>query len=316
MAIKITKEQMFELGGATYHVKAPEFLQSLQGEQVVIVLAVSRCLGLIESLNQLENLKNCSCYILPMMCLSNFTLQEKMSFQESAAKIPKKIHYIWLGGKAIPATLQRCIDSWKKYCPDYEIIQWNENNYDISKNAYMREAYENKAYGFVPDYARLDILYNYGGIYMDTDVELIKPLDDLLGLEAFCCVEKWQTINFGGCSGAVAHHQMIKRFLDARKDEHYIDKDGRINKNTCGYTDTKTAIHYGYQLNGLAQKVENMMILPYEFFHPYDYMSGRCLVTENTHGIHHFNGGWLDENLRSENEKIRESFNELERAIH
>ena len=100
-------------------------------------------------------------------------------------RIPKKIHYCWVGGTAKPKSVQYCIDSWKKYCPDYEIIEWNEDNYDFSKNRYMKEAYDNKKWGFVPDYARLDIIYQHGGIYMDTDVEMVANLDDLLEYEGF-----------------------------------------------------------------------------------------------------------------------------------
>ena len=97
----------------------------------------------------------------------------------------KKFHYCWVGGTAKPKSVQYCIDSWKKYCPDYEIIEWNEDNYDFSKNRYMKEAYDNKKWGFVPDYARLDIIYQHGGIYMDTDVEMVANLDDLLEYEDF-----------------------------------------------------------------------------------------------------------------------------------
>ena len=88
--------------------------------------------------------------------------------------IPKVIHYCWFGANALPESAIECIESWKQFCPDYEIIQWNETNYDVTKNRYMHEAYQNKKYGFVPDYARLDIIYTHGGIYLDTDVELIK----------------------------------------------------------------------------------------------------------------------------------------------
>lgn len=99
--------------------------------------------------------------------------------------IPKIIHYCWIGKSEKPESVEYCIESWKKYCPDYKIIEWNENNYDFIKNEYMKEAYDSKKWGFVPDYARLDIIYNYGGIYLDTDVEIIKSFDALLNQEAF-----------------------------------------------------------------------------------------------------------------------------------
>ena len=103
--------------------------------------------------------------------------------------IPKKIHYCWVGGNSKPPLVKKCIQSWKKYCPDYEIIEWNESNYDISKNIYMKQAYEAKKWAFVTDYMRLDIIYEHGGIYLDTDVELIKNIDDLLSNEAFAGIE-------------------------------------------------------------------------------------------------------------------------------
>ena len=94
--------------------------------------------------------------------------------------IPKVIHYCWFGGNPLPDEAKRCIDSWKKYCPDYKIIEWNESNYDVNSNEYMKAAYNEKKWAFVSDYARVDVVYRYGGIYMDTDVELIKPLDKFL----------------------------------------------------------------------------------------------------------------------------------------
>ncbi|RKW32245.1 MAG: glycosyl transferase, partial [Lachnoanaerobaculum sp.] len=99
--------------------------------------------------------------------------------------IPKVIHYCWFGGKPLPKIARKCIQSWKRFCPDYEIVEWNEKNYDIHKNSYMEEAYLQKKWGFVPDFARLDIIYQNGGIYLDTDVELIRPLDELLYHRAY-----------------------------------------------------------------------------------------------------------------------------------
>ena len=116
--------------------------------------------------------------------------------------IPKVIHYCWFGGNPIPEKDRRYIEGWKEKCPDYEIIEWNERNYDVSKNKYMAQAYEEKKWGFVSDYARLDLVYQYGGIYFDTDVELLKPLDNLLELEMFCGFESTKYVNFGIGFGA------------------------------------------------------------------------------------------------------------------
>ena len=99
--------------------------------------------------------------------------------------IPKIIHYCWFGGKPKPELAEKCIESWKKFCPDYEIVEWNEGNFNINSNLYVKQAYEAKKYAFVTDYVRLYALYTQGGIYMDTDVMVLKPLDEYLNHEAF-----------------------------------------------------------------------------------------------------------------------------------
>ncbi len=283
------------------------------GKNTVIIVAVSRY---AEVLNQLENIpytNNMICYIMPMMCIYNFCgrVSEGESVLTMEPVIPKKIHYMWLGKKPLPDNLQKCINSWKKYCPDYEIIQWDESNYDISKNDYMKQAYETGSYGFVPDYARLDILYEHGGIYMDTDVEVVRSLDDLLYQQAFCGVEKWQTMNFGGCSGAVKGHEAIRQFLDCRKNLSFLYEDGSQNRTTCGFYDTNVAIRNGYIINGKTQNIMGMNIYAFDYFHPYDYMSGQTVQTRNTYTIHRFNGGWLDEGMRQENRKAANEYNRI-----
>ena len=125
--------------------------------------------------------------------------------------IPKKIHYCWFGRNPKPKLAEKCIASWKKYCPDYEIIEWNEDNFDIDMNAYVKSAYEQKKYAFLTDYARLLIIYENGGVYFDTDVELIKPIDDLLENKSFFGFEDREHVNTGLGFGAEKENQIIKR---------------------------------------------------------------------------------------------------------
>lgn len=282
------------------------------GKNTVVLIAVSRYAEILAQLEQIPHKVYISYYIMPMMCIHNFcsAVSGGEPILSDKPLIPKKIHYMWLGKKQIPSNLQKCIDSWKKYCPDYEIIQWNENNYDVNKQEYMRDAYSQEAYGFVPDYARLDILYEHGGIYMDTDVEVIKNLDPLLYQEAFCGVEKWQVVNFGGCSGAIKGHRMIGELLKERKNVPFLDADGRRNTFTCGFYDTNAVIKNGYQINGTTQNVQGMNIYAFDYFHPYDYMSGHTYMTEHTYSVHRFNGGWLDEKMKLAN---RETMREYDR---
>lgn len=290
-----------------------EYLKNIDINKNILIITISRYSDVLKQLSTFNNLDGIVCYIMPMLCIANFTPgQLDGTVKESdSPKIPKTIHYMWLGKKKIPDSLQICIDSWKKYCPDYEIKCWNEDNYDISKNRYMEQAYKSKNYGFVPDYARVDILYHYGGIYLDTDVELKKSLDNMLYQEAFCCVEKWQTINLGGGSGAVKGNPALGELLRARQNLAFIDANGKPDKNTCGYYDTLTMIKNGYVLNNTIQNILGMNIYTYEYFHPYDYMSGRTQFTSHTYGIHHFNGGWLTPELKEANIRTAEEFEKI-----
>lgn len=293
-----------------FPVFSPDYLKQC-GDSVIVLLNISRYSTVIEQLNKYST--DFECYIMPMMLINNFSLEKSKRESKSydTPLIPKKLHYMWLGEKSIPDKLKRCISSWEKYCPDYEIIEWNEKNYDISKNEYMSQAYKCGAYGFVPDYARLDILYNHGGIYLDTDVEIIRPIDALLYQEAFCGVEKWQVVNFGGMSGAIKGHSMIKAFLENREQISFINEDGSQNRNTCGFYDTKVILDRGYKIDGTTQNICGMNVYASDYFHPYDYMSGITNLTENTYAIHHFNGGWLSNEQINENERASKLYQEL-----
>lgn len=295
-----------------WKIYSPSYLEEL-GDKVVILMTISRCTNVIRQLESMDCIKDTACYVIPIMLMTNFHRNGGRGVVKESQKqlIPKKIHYMWLGGKALPHHLQRCIDSWERLCPDYEIIRWDESNYDIGKNLYMRQAYDEGAFAFVPDYARLDILYHHGGIYMDTDVEVIRNLDDLLYQQAFCSVEKWQVVNFGGCNGAVKGHKSLKAFLQEREQLEFIKKDGSYNKKASGFYDTRVIMRHGYKMNGENQNIMGMNIYTYDYFHSYDYMSGRTEMTDDTYAIHHLNGSWINEDDKFLNEKQSREFEEL-----
>lgn len=290
-----------------------ERLKEIHSDAYVLFIALSRFSDVLEELNTFDNLIDMDCYIVPMLCIENYMSSSEMLIAKESdiPCIPKVIHYMWIGKKPVPKVLQKCIDSWKEFCPDYELKLWNEDNYDIEKNPYMKQAYEAKAYGFVPDYARIDILYHHGGIYFDTDVELVRNIDHLLYQKAFCCVEKWQTVNFGGGSGAMPRNQMLGELLRERGSIRFVEANGRLNKNTCGYYDTKFFMKHGYKINGKIQSINGVTVYPSEVFHPYDYTSGRVTKTANTCGIHHFNGGWLDEQQTQANQITMQNYERI-----
>ncbi len=211
--------------------------------------------------------------------------------------IPKVIHYCWIGDNPLPESAKKCINSWKKYCPDYQIIEWNEQNYDFQKTTFMREAYSAKKWGFVPDYARLDIVYRYGGIYLDTDVEIIKPLDTLLDYRGFAGFENSEHIALGLGFGAEQGNEIIKELLDSYEDKHFINEDGGVNLVSSPLIDTKTLQLVGLQCNGSKQTINGFVFLPVDYLCAKSYYDGIIRITENTLSIHHYDSSWVPEKL-------------------
>ena len=208
--------------------------------------------------------------------------------------IPKIIHYFWFGENELPEQVKKCIASWEKYCPDYEIVQWNEQNYDINKNEYMRQAYENKKWGFVPDYARLDVIYEYGGIYFDTDVELIKSFDNLLDQKGFCGIERdTKYINLGSGFGACKNNETIKAIRDNYDELEFI-KDGVLNLTPSPRINTNALKKIGYQFSEGIFQCGDLTIYPWEYFCPQSYETGEISLSEETYSIHHFSASWHD----------------------
>ena len=221
--------------------------------------------------------------------------------------IPKVIHYCWFGGNPLPELSLRCIESWKKYCPDYEIIEWNESNYNIeSAPLYVRQAYEAKKWAFVSDYVRLDLIYKYGGIYLDTDVELISSLDPFLDNDCFMGLETDIYIATGLGFGAISRHKAIKELMGLYDDMPFVNKDGTLNLTTCPIITTDYYVGKGFIREDKKQEIENTVIYPSEYFCPKDYITHECSITRKTVSIHHFDASWLDdESIYYRNLKIK-----------
>lgn len=206
--------------------------------------------------------------------------------------IPKIIHYCWFGENPLPKSAQKCIESWKKYCPDYEIQEWNEKNFDINCCDYVREAYKAKKWAFVSDVARLKALVDFGGIYMDTDVEVLKPLDDILKYEAVSGFESNNAVPTG-IMACQKGHAMFIELLKEYDYAHFIRDDGTYDTTTNVARITKTCLKYGLKLDNTFQTVNNFTLFPSEYFCPKDWDTGTIEFTENTYTIHHFAGSWL-----------------------
>lgn len=217
---------------------------------------------------------------------------------ENINKIPKIIHYCWFGGKEKPEIVKKCIASWERYLSGYEIREWNENNFDISSNSYVKEAYESGRFAFVSDYARVYALYHFGGIYLDTDVEVFKPFDDLLHHESFWGFEQENYIATSTI-GAAKGNKLIGKFVDSYKGKSFIKEDGTFDDLTNVAIITNILKNIGLIPNGEYQEIKGMGVFyPQTYFSPYDYINCRKFITENTYAMHHFYKSWLPPTAR------------------
>ncbi len=207
--------------------------------------------------------------------------------------IPKIIHFCWFGGNPYPEKVKHCIESWKQMLPDYKIKEWNEANFDINCNDYVRQAYEARKYAFVSDYARFYILYNHGGIYLDTDVEVLKNLDYFLQYEVFAGFEGKEGVATGLILGSTPNSDIIKEMLDHYKNEQFLNKeDGSRNYTTVVKRVTDILVKHGLKLDGTRQNVAGIEIFPKDYFAPMDFITKKTHITENTYTIHHYAATW------------------------
>lgn len=216
--------------------------------------------------------------------------------------IPKIIHYCWFGGTPLPKSAIKCINSWKKFFPDYEIKEWNESNFDVNMMAYTREAYAAKMYAFVSDVARFWILYHEGGLYFDTDVEVIRSFDDILKRGAFMGVEtpaiegeKCPTVAAGLGLGCMAGHHFYKEVIDYYQNIHYCDDNGvQIPGTVVGHI-TGLLEKKGLQATNNIQTIEEICIYPKEYFCPFEDITGVLNLSCNSHSIHWYSKTWIEQ---------------------
>lgn len=216
--------------------------------------------------------------------------------------IPKIIHYCWFGRGPLPELAQKCIASWKKYLPDYEIKEWNEDNFDVNIIPYTAEAYKAKKYAFVSDYARFWILYKYGGIYFDTDVEVIRPIDDIISKGNFMgCETDASKDGSDACSvapglglGVNPGLGLVKKMLDYYEGKHFVHEAVMKNQITVVHIATQVLRENGLKDMVGIQEVAGCFIYPSEYFCPINVTTGRIHVEKNTRTIHHYAGTWVD----------------------
>ena len=214
--------------------------------------------------------------------------------------IPKIIHYCWFGHNPLPKSAVKCITSWRTFFPDYEIKEWNESNFDVNIIPYTQAAYGAKKYAFVSDYARFWILYNYGGLYFDTDVEIIKPMDDIIARGPFmgieipakdgCVPQVAPGLGLGARPGLDLFSLLINKYASLS----FLNEDGSMNLKTIVSYTTEILINSGLKPSNNIQKVTGVWIYPQDYFNPLDSLTGKLIITNNTRSIHWYMNSWSD----------------------
>lgn len=267
---------------------------------IILIMSV-HYFDIIKQLDKLVELDNIECCILDYMFFCNEGYTDGTTLEDCKSSeylIPPVIHYCWFGQQKIPDEYIKYINSWKKKCSNYKIVKWDESNYDINKHPYIARAYKEQKWAFVSDYARLDIIYNFGGIYLDTDVELIRNLDELRRFHAFFGFESEAYIGTGLGFGAEKNNIMIRELL---KSYDELELGTYI---PCPQIQTKDMEKMGLIRNNTFQFLNygNVAILPTEFLCPMDYRFKNLKINDKTYSIHHYSASWINNKIDNNDE--------------
>lgn len=289
----------------SYDIKSPDYLiKNYAGQLIVISTQYLEeiCLQLnsYDMLNHATVLFYDDLRYLPAM-VTDIKLPKDIR-RSKKPLIPKVIHYCWFGGKPMPQKNQEWLDTWHKFCPDYEIVRWDEGNYDYKKNEYMYEAYKQKKWGFVPDFARVDIIYNHGGIYLDVDVEIIKNIDDLLYQEAFMGMQPDLCVANGLGFGAVKYHPFIKVLMDDYDSRVFEFPEKLENVISGPMIQTETMKKHGWKPINQYQIVEGVTVYPAPVLGGY---VGDRLYHNGVYMLHHYDASWFPKDEIDARQKSR-----------
>lgn len=295
----------FNHNGNEVYISGPDYFKEHKGwnNTIIFVTSTFYAAEIVEQLDSIKEIDGVECFLAIVV---RDTIGKKVPFEFTRGKqrIPKKIHYIWLGGKPLPDEFKENIQSWRKYNPDYEIIRWDESNYDFSKSDYVREAYESKEWGFASNYMRLDIVFNHGGIYLDTDVIVKKPFDCLLNDRAFFNMGTCVSTNMGCGFGSAAHVSIIKEMMNSFAEDHFLDQFGKPNRKACHTYIDPVLIRHGFKIKNEYQNKDCIALYPREVMSPKTIYDLPDDYTEHTVSVHTESGTWQNSHEISEKNKL------------
>ena len=276
---------------------------------VLLITSPFYAAEIVEDLDKYSELDGLECF-LQVIIRNTFEEILPYTFTSGKSIIPKKIHYIWIGKKELPVQFVKNIETWKIYNPDYEIIRWDETNYDFNKCAYLREAYENQAWGFATNYARLDIIHKYGGIYLDTDVEVIHNLDVLLKDKAFFNMGCSERVNNGCGFGAVKNCSIVRDIMSEYEQAHFISQSGKLIKKQAHIYLNRVLKQYGFNIVNQYQNINGIVLYPSEVMSPLTIEGMSNMFSDKTLSIHKEEGSWKSEEQKKGYIKLQKIIND------
>ena len=304
------------LGDKRFIIQPPSAIKMQTDYIVLITVSLAYHESICNQLLEMELGDDIECFSLPLMTYSlnqaDNSCVDKYLLDNKELRIPRIIHSFWFSGDEKPDVYKSCIDSWYKYCPDFKIIEWNMDNYDTKKNKYMKQAIENRKWAFASDFARLDVIREYGGVYLDMDVELVASLNPYLVAKAFFCRQQDGMIELGSGFGAEAGDEIIERMLDVYNDIELILADGRIDMMPQPERVADVLRKAGYVKTHDSGIVSDRLILSEDYIKCY---AGKGSTDGAKVGIHWHNGGWLPEKDRQNLKKSREAREHVEKEF-
>lgn len=295
------------LNGKAIPMLSPERFAGLGYQDYVLLIMPVFMLDIVQQMDSIAEFDNIPAYIYA------FAMNEKergtipFSFRNTKEPcIPRILHYFWFGKKEMPDKYKKNLESWRRYCLGFKLIRWDESNYDYKKVPFMSQAYETRQWAYVTDYARKDVIYNHGGIYLDTDVELVKPIDDLLYNDFFVCRDDVANINTGSGFGAVKGEALVKALRDDYLGQRFVDSSGQIVGKACGVYETAVLIKFGYQPDNTFQKLgEGEVVFTRDVLCPISWIGMPNTYSQRTIAIHKYDDLLIDGKGKEEASKRR-----------